>query len=313
MKIAFLNKYQNKVFRGAETFVYELSRRLSKNHNVDVISDIDFLKIVRKKYEVIIPTNGRLQVIIVRKITWLTDAKMIVSGQSGMGWDDKVNLYSFPDAFIALSSKALDWARKVNPFVKSFYIPNGVDLKKFGPEGKTFATKLKKPIVLAVGAFTKQKRIDLAIRAVARLKNASLLVAGGGGELKEELRTLGRKLLGPRFDVISVPFEKMPEVYRACDVFTLPSRSSESFGNVLVEAMATGAPIVASDDPIRREIIGDAGLFTDPANESDYAEALEKVLTTNWGGKSRRQAEKFSWDRIAEQYEELFKTFIGKK
>jgi glycosyltransferase involved in cell wall biosynthesis len=308
MKIAFLNKYQNKVFRGAETFVYELSKRLSKNHEVDVISDVSYWSLFKKKYDVIIPTNGRWQAVIVRKIAWLTGVKMIVSGQSGIGWDDRVNLYTFPNAFVALSSKALNWAKRVNPFAKSFYIPNGVDTDKFGPSGEKFQSKLKGPIVLAVGAFTEQKRMDLAIKAVAKMGSASLLMVGGGGDLKEKLNEEGKKLLGERFELISVPFEKMPEVYRAAGVFTLPSAPSEAFGNVLVEAMASGLPVIATDDPIRREIVGDAGIFIDPTNVDEYTKALEKALKTNWGERPRKQAEKFSWDEIVKKYDELFQT-----
>jgi glycosyltransferase involved in cell wall biosynthesis len=305
MHIAFLNKYQNKVFRGAETFVYELSRRLSKNHEVDVISDVNYFTLLRKKYDLIIPTNGRCQAIIVRKIALLTGARMIVSGQSGIGWDDRVNLYSFPDVFVALSSKALNWAKKINPLVKSVYIPNGVDLEKFTFKGSPFKVSLKKPIVLVVGAFTEQKRMDLTIKAVAKINGASLLMIGGGGELQEELNEEGKRLLGEKFELKSVPFEKMPEIYRCADVFTLPSTPSESFGNVLVEAMASGLPVVATDDPIRREIVGDDGIFVDPTNINEYAKALETALKTNWGDKPRRQAEKFSWDEIAKKYNNL--------
>jgi glycosyltransferase involved in cell wall biosynthesis len=305
MHIAFLNKYQNKVFRGAETFVYELSRRLSKNHEVDVISDVNYFTLLRKKYDLIIPTNGRCQAIIVRKIALLTGARMIVSGQSGIGWDDRVNLYSFPDVFVALSSKALNWAKKINPLVKSVYIPNGVDLEKFTFKGSPFKVSLKKPIVLVVGAFTEQKRMDLTIKAVAKINGASLLMIGGGGELQEELNKEGKRLLGEKFELKSVPFEKMPEIYRCADVFTLPSTPSESFGNVLVEAMASGLPVVATDDPIRREIVGNAGIFVDPTNINEYAKALETALKTNWGDKPRRQTEKFSWDEIAKKYNNL--------
>lgn len=308
MKIAFLNKYQNKVFRGSETFVFELSKRLLKNHEVDVMSDINYFNLLKKKYDVIIPTNGRWQVIFVRKIAWLTGVKMVVSGQSGIGWDDRVNLYSFPDAFVALSSKALSWAKNVNPFVRSVYIPNGVDLDKFkNQKSKVKNTSTKLKTILAVGAFTKQKRLDLVIKAVSAMKNVSLLIAGGGGELKEELNILGLKLLGGRFRLISVPFEKMPEVYRSADVFTLPSASSEAFGNVLVEAMATGLPVVATDDQVRREIVGEAGILVDPVNTEEYAKALQKALETNWGDKPRKQSENFSWDKIALEYEELFR------
>ena len=307
MRIAFLNKYQNKVFRGAETFVYELSKRLSENHQVEIISDVNYLELLKKRYDVIIPTNGRWQVIIVRKIAWLTRAKMVVSGQSGIGWDDRVNLYTFPDAFIALSSKALKWAKRVNPFVKSVYIPNGVDLTRF----KIGDYRLKNEIktILCVGAATEQKRLDLVIKAVAKLDRVKLIIACGGGELQKEIRDYGLKILGDRFQMVSVPFEKMPDIYRAADVFTLPSASSEAFGNVLVEAMATNLPVVATDDPIRHEILGDAGILVDPADEEAYAKALQKALDNNWGDRPRKQAEKFSWDGIAKKYEEVFKKF----
>lgn len=308
MKIAFLNKYQNKVSRGAETFVYELSKRLSKNHTVDVISDINYLSLLGKKYDVIIPTNGRFQVVIIRKIAWLTGAKVIVSGQSGIGWDDKVNLLSFPNVFVALTDKAKKWARKFNRFVRVEKIPNGVDIEKFNPEVESYKTGLKKPVVLAVGAFTGQKRLDLVIKAVSRLRDVSLLLVGSGGDLKEELESEGKKLLGDRFQILSIPFDKMPGVYKVASVFTLPSASSEAFGNVLVEAMATNLPVVATDDEQRQEIVGEAGILVNPTDTDVYANALQKALDTNWGNRPRKQAEKFSWDEIALKYEMLFKS-----
>ena len=307
MKIAILNKYQNRVARGAETFVFELSKRLSNRNKVDVVANVNYLNLLKGKYEIIIPTNGRLQVVITRIICWLSGAKMVVSGQSGMGWDDKVNLFTFPDAFVALSKRASDWAKSVNPHVRVLNIPNGVDLGKFKPKGKAFKTGLKTPVVLCGGAFTPQKRMDLAIKAVAKLANVSLLMVGGGGELKGELQRYGEKVLGEgRFKLLSVPFTQMPEVYRAADIFTLPSRPSESFGNVLVEAMASNLPVVATDDPVRKYIVGDAGVLVDPTDTKAYAKAIEKALDQNWEEKPRAQAEKFSWDEISKKYEELF-------
>ncbi|HJY98767.1 MAG TPA: glycosyltransferase family 4 protein [Patescibacteria group bacterium] len=305
MKIAFLNKYQNKVFRGAETFVYELSKRLIENHKVDVISDINYLDLFKKRYDIIIPTNGRLQAIVIRIITWLRGGKMIVSGQSGMGWDDRLNLYACPDRFIALSSRALSWARKVNPFVKSVRIPNGVDIEKFKPK-ETNDNKTK--TVLCVGAFTKQKRLNLVIDAVSRLNGVKLILAGGGGELRKEIAELGESKLGKeRFEIITVPFDKMPGVYQRADAFTLPSESSESFGNVLVEAMASNIPVVATDDAIRREIVGEGGILVDPTDTVEYSHAITEALYKDWDDRPRKQAEKFSWDKIAEEYENLFK------
>ena len=304
LKLAFLNKYQGKVNRGAETFVKEVSQRLSQNYQVDIISEINYLDLLKKKYDLIIPTNGRFQVVFTRIITWLTGGKMIVSGQSGMGWDDKVNLYSLPDYFIPISSEALRWAKKINPFVKSKYIPNGVDLDKFKTDNLKLKTDLKRPIILCVGALTKTKRIDLVIKAVSKMKEVSLLIVGKGEEEKS-LQELGNRLLKGRFRIVSFPYEKMPEVYRVADVFTLVSEPFHSFENVLVEAMATNLPVVANDDPIRREIVGDGGLLVNPNNIEEYANALRSALETNWGNKPREQTKKFDWDIISQKYIKL--------
>ena len=58
-------------------------------------------------------------------------AKLIISGQAGLGWDDKLNLWVFPDVFVGLTEYQCRWARKVNPFVKVIKIPNGVDLDSY--------------------------------------------------------------------------------------------------------------------------------------------------------------------------------------
>ena len=309
LKLAFLNKYQGKVNRGAETFVKEVSQRLSKNYHVDVISDIKYLDLLKSRYDLVIPTNGRFQVVITRLITWLMGGKMIVSGQSGMGWDDRVNLYSLPNYFIPISSLALGWARKVNPLVKSKYIPNGVDAKKFKPEGEKINIDLRKPVVLCVGALTKTKRINLVINAVSKIKEVSLLIVGKGEE-EERLQVLGTKLMGDRFKIMSFPYEKMPEVYRAGDIFTLVSQPYHSFENVLVEAMATNLPVVANNDPIRKEIIRDGGLLVNPDNTEEYANALRSALEINWGNKPQEQAKKFDWDNISREYIKLINNLL---
>ncbi len=335
MKIVFLNISQGQVNRGAETFVLELSRRLKKmGHEVSVISGqsktskrwpilwrlfIDPQSIAvflftlkklpalwREKYDVVIPVNGGWQPALVRLITWLYKGKMVISGQSGMGWDDRNNLWSFPDTFVALSTKAKNWAKRANPFVKIKYIPNGVDTKKFTPRGNGLKISLKKPVILCVGALVPTKRIDLVIRAVSKLKDVSLLVVGDG-DLKAELKRIGKGMLGDRFELTKVPFEKMPQVYRTADVFTLVSEPYYSFEIVLVEAMASDLPVVANKDEIRTEIVGEAGILVDPQDTDSYAKAIKKALATKWADRPRRQAEKFSWDRIVKEYDKLFK------
>lgn len=334
MKIAFLNIYQNLIDRGAETFVKELSERLGKDNEVVVLHgkkippsrwpilwrffiDAQGLSILlwtitmlptiwKNKFDIVFILNGGWQAILVRFFTWMYAGKMIISGQSGKGWDDRINLLSFPDAFVSISSQNKKWAKNFNPFVKVFYIPNGTDLGKFNQKGKKKDFKLEKPIILCVGALTRNKRIDLAIKAVAKLSDGSLLIAGDG-PLRSDLETLGKNLLGERFKMLgAVPFSELPEIYRSVDLFTLPSAPFQSFEIVLVEAMATNLPVIATDDPIRQEIVGDGGFLVDPTNEEKYAKTLQEALNGKWGNKPRENAKRFSWDKIAEKYEKMF-------
>lgn len=299
-KVAFLNIYQGKVYRGVETYITELSKRISKEHEVDIISDVNYFKIFKSSYDVIIPTNGRLQVLLIRLITWIKGTKMVVSGQSGPGADDKWNLLCMPDVFIGISEYAAKWAKKFNPFVNVAYIPNGVDLINFKESARPVKLGLPHPIVLSVGALVPGKRQDLLIQAVS--KTSASLVLVGKGSLENEYERIGNDLLKDRFKIVSFKHSEMPGVYAACDLFSFPTVPWESFGIVMVEAMASNLPVVASDDPIRREIVGNAGLFVDPTDADEYAKILEKALSIKWGSKPRRQAERYSWDDIARQY-----------
>lgn len=260
----------------------------------------------KEDFDIIIPTNGGWQVAFIRVFTWIKRKKMIIVGLAGNGWDDINNLWSFPDTFVALSHRSKKWARKVNPFYsKVVAIPAGVDLNIFKPSGKKADTNLKSPIILAVGAAQKGKRLELTINAVARLKTSSLLLISSGPN-KDKLKRLGTKLLGDRFMLKTVSYEEIPKYYRVADVFTLPSWSYEAFGIVYLEAMATGLPVIATDDELRREIVGNAGILVDPTDIEAYALAIKKALKTEWGSKPIRRAEKFSWDKVADQYEKLF-------
>lgn len=338
LKIAFINLTQGVVNRGAETFVKELGKRLHKKYEVEFISGRDQLparwpllwrfyldsqgisvlsftlkilpKLWREKYDLVIPVNGGWQSFLVRAITWMYRGKMIISGQSGKGWDDRINLWNFPNCFVSLSTQLKNWAKKVNPFIKVVYIPNGVDINKFNPQGKMFSLDLEGPIILCAGALTNEKRIDLAIKAVANLDKASLVVIGVG-PLKRKIKNLGEKLLGKRFYLTKLEFSKMPEIYRSCNLFTLPSPWFRSFEIVIVEAMASNLPVVVNDDPIRREIVGEAGFFVDPVDINSYTEAITQALDRKWDSIPRKQAEKFSWDKITNHYEQLIEELCG--
>lgn len=340
MKIAFLNYYQENVARGAETFVKELASRLSKKHQVEIISDkkakpqsqvkpkffwrffvdsqsltiLKFTlknlgKIWREKYDVIIPLNGGWQTALIRILTWFRGGKMVIAGQSGIGWDDINNLWSFPSTFVAISSYAANWAKAMNPFCKVSYIPNGVDTNKFTPEGEVFKHGLKSPVVLTVAALTKTKRVDLVIKAVSETKDMSLLICGRGEE-REHLQEMGDKLLKGRFKIIEADFSELPEIYRSANLFSLVSEPFYAFEIVLLEAMATNLPVVANQDPIRVEIMGKGGVLVNPEDTKEYAKILEITLKEKWDNLPRNQAKEFDWDNVALQYEDLFNKLI---
>jgi glycosyltransferase involved in cell wall biosynthesis len=97
----------------------------------------------------------------------------------------------------------------------------------------------------------------------------------------------------------------MPSLYRAADLFVYPNPPYESFGLVFLEALATNIPVIATDDPIRREIIGSAGLFINPACPHSISTAITQALKINWNTNPRQQVEKFSWDKIGKKYSQI--------
>lgn len=307
MKIAFLNKTYGKIYRGGETFVGELGTALSKlGHDVKIVKSVWKIK----DADVVVSVDGRGQTILAKVWCLVHGKKLVISGQSGLGADDKLNLLAFPDVFLGLTAYQTSWAKKFNRFVNLTTIPNGVNLSKFKPVGTRIKIDLPKPVILVVSALTKEKRIDLAIKAVSKLEYGSLLIVGKGDE-EENLQKLGKELLPDRFKIIALPYEKMPEAYRAVDLMIFSTVPWESFGIVMLEAMATNLPVVVSDDPIRKEIIGDAGFTVNVENTIEFAQKIKEALKINWGDKPIEQAKKFSWDKIAEKYDQLFRNLTG--
>jgi len=259
-----------------------------------------------KEYDpdMVIPVNGGWMSLLMKLFCLLKKKKLILLGQAGIGWDDRWNLLIRPDLFIALNKRNLDWSKKHSrPNQKFAIIPNGVDLKEFNSEGVKLKLKLEKPIILCVAGHEEFKRVRETIKAVSQLGKGSLFLVCSSSVYDD----FGKKALGKRFLRKEFKHQTMPKVYRTADIFTLVSQSFEAFGIAYLEAMASGLPIVATDDQMRREIIGKAGLFVkEPGDSQEYAQKLEKALSVEWGDKPRIQAEKYSWNKIAQRYEKEF-------
>ena len=195
---------------------------------------------------------------------------------------------------------------------RSVLIPNGVDLDRFapGPPERSQFGLPSGPLVLMVSALIASKNVAEGIAAVSRVPNASLIVAGNG-PLRDDLQRLASEMLPGRYTQISVPAEHMPALYRSADVFMHLS-TEESFGNVFVEAMATGLPIVAFDTPRTRWIIGEEAFFPASREPASLAASIKMALESSGGlGLVRRKrAEAFGWPAIAKQYAQFFKEIV---
>ncbi len=310
LKIAFLCRDVGRVHRGVETYVLELSKRLKKDHDVEVLSGSDaysLSNIISGKYDLVIPTNGRTQALKASLGRFIGGGyKMIISGQSGIGRDDIWNIFiTMPDVYVAITELEKNWAKNFALLTKVTEIPNGVDLEKFSPKGERINLDMSQPVILSVGALTWYKHHERSIQALKNLNQGSLLIMGAGPE-KEKLENLARSLgVEERVKILQVPFEEIPAYYRSADLFVLPSWDRESFGIVYLEAMASGLPVVAPDDLSRKEIVGNGGILVDVGDIEKYTQAIKEALDKKWGDLPRKQAEKFSWDNVADQYNKL--------
>ena len=207
-------------------------------------------------------------------------------------------------------------------------IPTGVDLEKFHPDvdGSQIREKIcpeGQRLVMFVGRLMFHKGIEYFINASKYLEDTKFLIVGDG-PYRKNLEV--SKLNNPKgYNVVfagNVPDDELPNYYAACDVFVLPSVSRlEGFGLVMVEAMATGKPVVASNMPGMREVMsdGEEGLLAEPLNALDFAHKITILLDDGdlrrrLGENARRTAEtRFSWATIGTQVETLYNGMIAGK
>jgi glycosyltransferase involved in cell wall biosynthesis len=119
---------------------------------------------------------------------------------------------------------------------------------------------------------------------------------------------LANHLLPGRFQLVSMPASEMPSLYRSADVF-LHLSLVESFGNVFLEAWASGLAIVAHDSKRLRWILGEGHYLCDTTNEAAMLDALRAALRGSIPH-SRDGLERFSWSSIAHQYREFISTTV---
>ena len=186
------------------------------------------------------------------------------------------------------------------PAEKIVVTPNGVD-PAFHPAPSD--TVSQRSYVLAVGAIQPRKN-QLAALAAATAVGLPLVVVGPekNAALAKELRLRGARLEG------HVPVERLAELYREAACLVQASRF-EGFGLPVVEAMASGTPVVAVHEPALEEVAGDAALFVDETGLADGIGRRSKIVRGSPQPGSNVRA--FSWRATAERTLAVYREILG--
>lgn len=202
------------------------------------------------------------------------------------------------------------------PAEKISVIYSGADAQ-YKPVNPKFAYRLardkygiSKAFILTVGVIQPRKNLPRLLEGFSRFRadghiGHKLVIVGKYGWKESALeKKISEMNLGD--DVILtgyVPYEDLPALYSAADVFVYPS-VYEGFGLPVLEAMACGTPVVTGNLSSLPEVVGEAGLMVDPHDPNAFAEAMAKVLFdgdlhTDLSERSLSRAAKFTWENTA--------------
>ncbi len=223
---------------------------------------------------------------------------------------------------LAVSKPAMTFVCRYFPGYYTI-IPNGVDVDHFStpvPPIEAFADG--KQNVLFVGRLEKRKGLKYLLAAFHHVQRhfpmTRLIVVGPDGGQREECeRLVAHNGVRDVVFVGYVHYGELPRYYGTADIFCAPSTGLESFGIVLLEAMAAAKPIVASNIDGYASVVsqGDEGLLVEPKDEDALADALmrllaDKGLREEMGARGRKKAEEHSWPRIAERVMDYYQRLL---
>jgi rhamnosyl/mannosyltransferase len=172
-----------------------------------------------------------------------------------------------------------------------------------------------------VGRIVQHKGVDYLVDSAEKMDDDVRYIIVGEGEYLNKLkRRVADKRLQNRVILTgNVSYSDLPKYYAACDVFVLPSISRlEAFGLVVLEAMASGKPVIVSTIPGVSELVteGENGLHAEPMNSQDLAEKILTLLSDSdlrkrMGESGRRKIESdFNWDIVAHQIEDVYSDLV---
>ncbi len=194
-------------------------------------------------------------------------------------------------------------------------IPNGVDTERFSPDAQPVPEfKDGKINILFVGRMDPRKGLPVLLEAfdrVAAMRPHVRLIVVGGGVLRHYYESLVNGSVRDRVKFVGYVSEKdLPRYYRTADIYVSPATGNESFGVVLVEALASGTPVVASAIPGYQTVITDSvdGRLVPPRDPNVLAAAIVQLIDrpeerARLSVAGRKAAERYAWPRVVDQIE----------
>lgn len=273
--------------------------------------------LVRKKYPSLLTAHGLTsnEIKFVRGIAFVYHRLISLP-------NEKYVLSRIPN-IITVSPHVKDW---VSNRTRSniHVIPNGVAFDEIQSILIRTKDQLKHPAILFVGGLVKVKGIDVLLNAVLiiikKIPDLHIYIAGSGPE-ESKLKKLVKGLnIEKNVNFLGfISGEKKYAYYKSADIYVQPSRY-ETFGVAVLEAMACGKPVVASNVGGIPFVVedGKTGLFFECGNIEDLAEKViillkNKEMREKMGKEGRERAKEFTWDRIADKTITLYKAIISEK
>ena len=233
------------------------------------------------------------------------------------------NAFRQAKAVVAVSERVREELLDIGvPKERIRVISCGVDLQEFSP-GSTDRKKLglpeQVPLALFVGDIrTNRKNLDTVLHALVQVPELHLAVVGSADTTERSPYPLLAAQLGLNERVHFLENHPVSEVMRAVDLFVFPSRY-EPFGLVVIEAMASGLPVITATTTGAAELITPeyGVVLSDSENVQALAQAMRTLandseLRTRMGKAARTIAEKHSWVTMAQTYVDLFEEISGK-
>jgi phosphatidylinositol alpha-mannosyltransferase len=225
---------------------------------------------------------------------------------------------------IAVSPAARDFVSPHFPGYPYRVIPNGIDFQRFADAEPFPELRDGRANILFVGRKDERKGLNFLLRAFpvlcTALENPRLIIVGPG-EPDRACSGLLDAITARSPDAVTVtgPVSSadLPRYYASADVFCSPATGGESFGIVLLEAMAAGAPVVASEIAGYRNVVShDAnGLLVPPRDTTAIVDAVVRILKDRSLAErltlsGRHTAEQYRWERVASQVEDYYRQCI---